>query len=166
MNCSLNTVIGLIVAAMAALAAAIGMAVIFFNLPGVIVAIALVGTVTFVLIPQINSGLQAYATCRGPSKSCNLSFALTINTLGQLAAILSIIAWVVAAILLAGALTLITSVVLAWLGVTVAAAAEILQVSGAVSCGVGILILAGVLTNALGYKSCRDAEGTSPPPPR
>ena len=156
MNCSLNSVIALISAAIAALAGAIALAIIFFNLPGLIIATILVGTVTFALIPQIKAGLQAYADCRGPSETCTMSLAL--NTLGQAAGIISIISFAAAIALLITALAFIVSVILSWLGLTLAAAAEILQIAGCVGCGAGILILLGVMTNALAYKACRDSQ--------
>ncbi|MEN8136235.1 MAG: hypothetical protein ABFS18_11975 [Thermodesulfobacteriota bacterium] len=162
MNCNLNTVSGLIAAAIAFLGAAIVLAYYWPSAYPLFGAAALVGVVTFVLIPSIMNALNEYAECRGPSSVCSISHS--INTLGQAASIISVVSFTVAAILQITALAFISSWFLALIGVAMEVAVAALVYSGMVACGATILILAGVLTNAFSYKSCMDNNSSTDVP--
>lgn len=157
MNCSLSTVVGLIFAAIALLAAAIVVANYWPTAVPLFVAAGLVAGVSFGLIPAIKNALTAYSTCRGPSEKCTI--AMSINTLGQAAGIISFIAFAIAAAMQVAALAFLFSWFLAWIGVAMESAVAVLVYSGIATCGIVILLLLGVLTNVYAYKSCMDQQG-------
>ncbi|MDH4161992.1 MAG: hypothetical protein OEW15_04800 [Nitrospirota bacterium] len=155
MNCKLDTVTALIAGATALLLAAIALAYYWPTAYPLFGAAALVAAVSFGMIPAIKNALIAYAECRGASDKCSISYA--INTLGQAASILSVVAFTVAALLQLTALAFISSWILALIGVAMEAAVAALVYSGIAACVATIGIFAGVLTNAYSYKSCMDA---------
>lgn len=157
MNCSLNTVAGLIATAIALLVAAIVISYLWVTAIPLFIAAALVASVAFYFIPAIRTALQDYAACRGPSDKCTISDLL--NTLGQAAAVLSLVSFTVAAIMQIAALSFIASWVLSWLGVSMEAAVAFLVTAGQYSCAIVALILLGVLTQAWAYKKCMDQQG-------
>jgi hypothetical protein len=159
MNCSLATAYALIATAITALGAAIALAAIFFNVPGLAVAIGLVLTVSLYLIPRIRDELTAYEQCRGPSTRC--SMASNINLLGQAAALISVIAWGAALVGYIACLVASASFFFAWLCGVLVPLAEVLKWSGIVANGAAIAILVGLVTNVANYKSCRDNEDSS-----
>jgi membrane protein YdbS with pleckstrin-like domain len=165
MPCSLQTAYNLIAVAIAMLAAAVAAALIFFNVPGLAVAVGLVLAVSGIpftdlgLIPQIRKAIQAYQDCRGPESRCTLNHS--IDLLGQAAAIVSVFSWLAALALQITALGFITSVFLSWLGVAPLAAGEALKwsgIAGAVACSI---ILVGLVTQLRAYEACRDAVSPS-----
>lgn len=158
MNCSLSGVYAYIALAIAALLGALALAALWTTALPLFGAAALVGLVAYVLIPKIKSELEAYVACRGPGK-CSISIA--INTLGQAAATLSVVSFLVAAALQLTALALIASWILSWLGVSMEAAVALLVKSGMFACAITVLILLGVLTNAIAFKNCRDEQSVS-----
>jgi hypothetical protein len=168
MQCNLAKVYVLIASAIAMLAAAIAAASIFFNVPGLIVAIALALAVSGIpgtnlgIIAQIRLGLLEYDQCRGPSERCRIG--PNIDLLGQAASLLSVVAWTIALVLQISALGFITSFFLSWLGVSLAAAGEALKWSGIVGAGAAAAVLIGLLTQVRNYEACRDAEGRGEPP--
>jgi len=157
MKCSLNTVVGLIFLAIGLLAAAIVIANYWPSAYPLFIAAGMVAIVSLALIPAIKNALMAYVTCRGASENCSIS--TTINTLGQLASIISFVAFAVAGAMQIAALAFLFSWFLAWIGVAMEVAVAALVYSGMVMCGVAILLLLGVLTNAYSYKSCMDRQG-------
>jgi hypothetical protein len=158
-NCSLATAYTLIAAAIVALGAAIALAAIFFNIPGLVVAIALVLTVSFYLIPSIRKELTTYEQCRGPSTRC--SMASNINLLGQAAMLISVLAWGAALVGYIACLAALLSWFLAWLCGILVPAAESLKWAGIFANGAAILILIGLRTNVANYEACRDEEDGS-----
>lgn len=156
MNCSLTNVLALIATAVAMLGLAIGMALLAGYVWPLFLAAALVAVVTLVVIPALKNALQAYADCRGPSQVCSMTSA--INSLGQAAAIVSAISFAVAGALQLTALAELASLVASWLGVATEVIVAALVLSGEIACGAAIVILLGVLTNALAYKSCMDKQ--------
>jgi hypothetical protein len=159
MKCSLNTIATLISSAIAALVAAIVLAYFWVTAIPLFAAAALVATVSVGLIPAIKNALLAYAACRGPSATCTMSF--TINYLSQAAAIISFVAFTVAAVLQITALAFLFSWFLSWLFPSTEAAVSVLVQSGLYGCAITAIILLGVLTNAWGYKSCMDKQDAS-----
>lgn len=158
MNCSLNTVAGLISAAIALLLAAIVISYFWVAAVPLFIAAGLVASVSFGLIPAIKNALVAYAQCRGSSDKCSIS--LGINNLGQAAATLSLISFLVAAVMEVAALAFLYSWFLAWLGVSIQVAVAFMVKSGQFSCAITILILLGVLSNAWSFKNCMDQQGS------
>jgi hypothetical protein len=156
MNCSLNTVAGLISAAIALLLGAIVLSYAWVAAAPLFIAAAMVATVSLYFIPHIKAALLAYAACRGPAGKCSLS--LGINNLGQAAAVLSLVSFLAAGLLEIAALALLASWILAFLGVTAQAAVAALVTAGQFSCAIVILVLLGVLTNAWSFKSCMDKQ--------
>ena len=156
MNCNLDKVNGLIAAAIAALVAAIALASFWVTALPLFAAAALVASVSFYFIPKIKDALNEYAACRGPSKACRINS--TVDTLGQVAATLSVIAFTAAAVLQIAALAFLYSWVLSWLGVTTMAAVALLVTAGKYSCAIAILLLIGVLSNAWAFKKCMDSQ--------
>ena len=156
MNCSLNTVAGLITAAIAALLAAIGLAYFWITALPLFAAAALVASVAFYFIPKIKQALLDYAACRGQSDKCRIS--LTINTLGQAAATLSAVSFAAAAVLQVAALAFLYSWLLSWLGVGMMVAVLFLVKAGIFSCAITALLLLGVLSNAWAFKKCMDEQ--------
>lgn len=156
MTCSLDTVAGLVAGAIALLAAAIGLAIYWATVLPLLGAAAIVGTVSFVFIPAIKKAVTDYATCRGPTATCSLS--PVINTLGQAGNVLSLIGFTAAAALQIAAIAFYASIILAWVGIPLSAAASGFTGAGIVGCGATILILAGMLTNAYSFKSCMDRQ--------
>lgn len=153
-NCSLNTVYAWIAAGIALLLSAITLAYLWVAAVPLFVAAGLVAAVSFGVIPALKSALQAYMQCRGPGK-CTISAA--INTLGQLAATLSLISFLAAAVMEVAALAFLYSWFLAWLGVSIQIAVAYMVQAGQYSCAIAILLFLGVLTNAIVYKSCMDS---------
>ena len=162
MNCSLSSVYTYISLAIASLVAALVLAALWVTALPLFVAAALVATVAYVLIPRIKSELQAYATCRGSGGKCSIS--LTINTLGQAAATLSAVSFLLAGALQVTALAFIATWILSGLGLTMQAAVGILVASGMYACAITVLILIGVLTNATAFKNCMDKQSTGAGP--
>jgi hypothetical protein len=161
MNCSLSTVNALIWGAIGALLAAMALAFFWVAALPLFAAAALVASVSFYFIPHIKQALLDYATCRGPGP-CTISTG--VNTLGQAAAMLSLVAFALAGAMEITALGFIFSWFLSWLGVAMQAAVLALVHAGLFSCAVVILILIGVLTNAYAYKDCMDKQGGSSGP--
>jgi hypothetical protein len=157
MNCSLNTLATLISIAIAMLLAAIVVSYLWVAAVPLFIAAGLVAGVSFGIIPAIKNALNDYTACRGPSDTCSIS--LGINTLGQVAATLSLISFLAAAVMEVAALAFLYSWFLAWLGVSIQVAVAYMVKSGQFSCAIAILILLGVLTNAWSYKSCMDQGG-------
>ena len=156
MNCSLKTVGALIAAAIAALVAAIVLANLWITALPLFGAAALVASVAFYFIPAIKKAILDYVACRGRSDKCRIS--LTIDTLGQAAAILSVVSFAVAGAMQVAALGFLFTYFLAWIGVGLMAAVAILVTTGLYSCAVTALILIGVLSNAWAYKKCMDSQ--------
>src|SRR5262245_39193818 len=156
MNCSLNTVAGLISSAIALLLAAIAISYFWVAAIPLFVAAGLVATVSFGLIPAIKNALIDYTQCRGPSDRCSMS--LGINTLGQAAATLSVISFAAAAVMEVAALAFLYSWFLAWLGVSIQVAVAVMVKAGQYSCAITILILLGVLASAWAFKNCMDQQ--------
>jgi len=123
-------------------------------------AAAMVGIVSFALIPAIKDALIAYAACRGPSSKCSISYS--INTLGQAASIISVVSFTIAGLLQVTALAFMASWILALIGVAMEPAVAALVYSGIAACGATILLFAGVLTDAYSYKSCMDQSSPKP----
>jgi hypothetical protein len=131
-----------------------------FSTGGVVVgfvAAALVATVSAYFIPEIVKALGDYADSRGPSDLCILT-TLGINTLGQAAAILGTVMFATAAALEITALVFLTSLILAWIGVTLEVAVASLVSAGIAACTTVIAILLGVLANAYNYRKCMDRQ--------
>ncbi len=158
MNCSLNTVAGLISAAIALLLAAIVISYFWVAALPLFIAAGFVASVSFGFIPAIKNALLAYAQCRGSSDTCSIS--LGINNLGQAAATLSLIAFLAAAVMEVAALAFLYSWFLAWLGVSIQVAVAFMVKSGQFSCAITVLILLGVLSNAWSFKNCMDQQGS------
>jgi hypothetical protein len=161
MQCNLQTAYTLIAVAIGMLAAAVAAASIFFNVPGLAVAVGLVLAVSGIpgtelgLIPQIRKAIRKYQDCRGPDSRCTLNHS--IDLLGQAASTVSVFAWLGALALQITALAFFTSVILSWLGVAPLAAGEALKwagIAGAVACSI---ILVGLVTQLRAYEACRDA---------
>jgi hypothetical protein len=161
MNCSLSNVVALIWSAIAALLGAMAAAYLWPTAAPLFVAAGLVATVSFVLIPAIKSAILDYAACRGGTKTCPL--ASGIDTLGQVAATISAVSFGVAGALQVTALVFLFSWFLSWLGVATEVAVVALVYSGIAACGIGVLLLLGVLSNVYGYKSCMDDQSPVAP---
>ena len=162
-NCSLTKAYALIVSAIAMLAAAIALAVIFFNIPGLIVAIALVLAVSGIpftdlgMVDQIRIALREYATCMGPSENCPI--APSIDLLGKVPMIIGIASWTMALVLQISGLGFLASWILAWVGLPLIAAGEALKIAGSLLVGAGAVMLIGLLTQVRTYEDCRKSEG-------
>lgn len=94
---------------------------------------------------------------RGPAGKCP-PISLSIDTLGQVAATLSVVAFAAAGALQLSALAFISSWILAFLGVALEVAVQYLVISGWASCWIAIAILIGVLTNTLSFAGCMDQQ--------
>ncbi|HET8888197.1 MAG TPA: hypothetical protein VFQ41_04780 [Candidatus Angelobacter sp.] len=160
MNCSLSTVYLWISLGIALLILAIGISYAWVAAIPLFIAAGIVATVAYYIIPKIKSALLDYATCRGTAGKCSIS--LSINTLGQAASTLSVVSFTLAGLMELGALALIYSWFLAWLGVSIQAAVATLVLAGQFACAITALILLGVLTNANSFKSCMDQQGAGP----
>lgn len=158
--CSLDTALGIIGVAAATLGVAIGVVAGFFNIPGLIVAIALLGTVAFGLISAIRDALRAYEICRGPSARCSINTVLSV--LGLAGLLFAIGCFTAALALQITALAFLTSWILAWLSIAPAAAAEALKAAGIASVALAIVMLVATAAAAVSYRACRDAETTGP----
>src|SRR6266550_3865764 len=90
------------------LALAIVGALIPFNVVGLCIAIASVLTVSIYLIPAMRDELKAYDACMGPSTKC--SMAPNIDLLGQVAAIVSAVAFIAALALEIPAIAAVASI--------------------------------------------------------
>lgn len=163
MGCSLDSVYRLISGAIAALLAAIALAYFWMTALPLFAAAALVTSVAFYFIPAIKKALLDYANCRGQSDQCRIS--LTIDTLGQAAAALSAVAFLVAATMQIAALAFLYSWFLSWLGVSMMVAVAYLVHAGIVSCAITALILLGVLSGAWSFKKCMDEQQPGGPGP-
>jgi hypothetical protein len=157
MNCDFDHVRNQIIWAIACLSVAIALAALWVSAWSLFPAAVLVGAVSYYFIPNIKQALLDYAACRGPSDKCDIK-VLGLDTLGQAAAVLSVVSFVAAGLLEITALALISSWILSWLGVTMQAAVAYLVKQGIVACVIVIGILLGVLTNAYGYKNCMDQQ--------
>jgi hypothetical protein len=156
MNCSTDHAVALIWSAIGALLAALALAALWQTALPLFGAAALVATVAYVLLPKIKQAIRDYVACRGPSQSCSAN--LTIDTLGQVAATISAVSFALAGALQIGVIASLVSGFLAWLGIGGAVAVATLVHSGMVACAIGVLLLAGVLTNLYAYKSCMDKQ--------
>lgn len=164
MNCSLNTVVALIWLAIGSLLSAMALAYFWIAAIPLFVAAALVAGVSFYFIPHIKNALNAYAACRGPAGKCQ-SISIAVNALGQAAATLSLISFVLAGGMEVAALGFIFSWFLGWLGLAMQVAVLLLVKAGIASCVIVVIILIGVLTNAYSYKSCMDQQDPGPESP-
>ena len=156
MKCSLNTVYALITVAWGLLGAAFAAAYFWPTAAPLFAAAAMVATVSYYLIPHIKSALLSYVACRGPSEKC--SPQLSINTLGQAAATLSVVSFLAAGLLQVTALAFISTWILAAIGIAMEPAVVALVYSGITSCVITIVILLGVLLNAWSYENCMDRQ--------
>jgi hypothetical protein len=89
--------------------------------------------------------------------------SLTIDTLGQAAATLSVVSFAVAAVMQVAALAFLYSWLLSWLGVSTMAAVLLLVTAGVVACAITALLLLGVLSNAWSYAKCMDEQQAGSP---
>lgn len=160
--CSLSTFYTMLGIAIGLLAVAIVAALIPYNVPGLIVAIAAVISVS-VLFSLMRSELAKYNACMGPSARCG-SINSQIDLLGQAASILSAVSFAAALALEIPAVAASTNWITGWLGTTLENLAYGLKVTGAVACGAAIAILIGLVTNVKAYEDCRSAERTPAPP--
>ena len=158
-DCSLNAVYAWIFGAIGALAAAMALAYFLLNIPALIAAIALVSAVAFYMIPQLRSALNAYATCRGPIRDCSIGQA--INTLGQAAAIVSVVAYVLALGFEIAAIAAFLSWFLGWLGGILTLTALGMVIAGNWASLATIFLLLGVLTDAIVFKNCCDSHSVN-----
>ncbi len=156
-KCSLTAVILWIVGAIAALGLAMALAYFLLHIPALIVAIALVTTVAFVMLPQLRSALNAYATCRGSISDCSINPA--INILGQIGVIGALVFYTLALGFEFAAIAAFLTVVLGWLGGILKLTAAGMVAAGNVTSGIAILLLLGVLTDAIVFKNCCDSHG-------
>jgi hypothetical protein len=161
MSCSLSKVGGLIAAAIAALVAAIGLAYLWMAALPLFAAAAIVASVAFYFIPEIKKAIFDYVACRGPSEKCRVN--LTMDTLGQAAATLSVVSFAVAAVMQVAALAFLYSWLLSWLGVSTMVAVQLLVNAGTIACAVTALLLLGVLSNAWSYARCMDQQQAGSP---
>jgi hypothetical protein len=163
MNCSLNNVMWLIAAAIALLLGAIALAVFWIAAGPLYVAAVFVAIVSFFLIPAIKNALLEYAACRGPSK-CTITNG--VNNLGKIGLYLSVGTFLLAAILETAALAFLYSWFLAWIGIGIQSAVITLVASGSTACAITVIILIGVISDAIGFRDCVDAEtgGSGAPP--
>jgi hypothetical protein len=159
-NCSLSKFYTMIASAIALLALAVVGALIPFNVVGLAISIASVLTVSIFLIPGMRAELRAFDTCMGPSTKC--SVGPNIDLLGQVASIVSAVAFIAALALEVAAIAAIATVIFAWIGLTLEAGAALLKYSGIVASGAAGLILVGLLTNVRNYEACRQSEKTPP----
>jgi hypothetical protein len=161
MSCSLSKVAGLISAAIVALGSAVALAYFWIAALPLFAAAALVASVAFYFIPAIKQALLDYVACRGPSDKCRVN--LTIDTLGQAAATLSVVSFAAAAAMQVAALAFLYSWFLSWLGVSLMAAVAFLVNAGMFSCGITALLLLGVLSNAWAFAKCMDDQQSDGP---
>jgi hypothetical protein len=154
-KCNIGNIIALIIGAIATLAAAIAAAHFWLGAVPLFIAAALVAVVSFYFIPAIKNALLACP------ESCKVSSL--INTLGQAAAILSVVAFLVAGAMQLTALAFIASWILSWLGVAMEAAVAALTYSGIATCFIVMLILFGLLTQVLANQKC--LQQPNPPQP-
>jgi hypothetical protein len=150
----------LIASAIALLALAVVGALIPFNVVGLAISIASVLTVSIFLIPAMRAELRAFDTCMGPSTNC--SVGPNIDLLGQVASIVSAVAFIAALALEISAIAAIATIFFAWIGLTLEAGAALLKYSGIVASATAGLILVGLLTNVRNYEACRRGEVTPP----
>ena len=160
--CSLSTFYTMLGIAIGLLVVAVIGAVIPYNVPGLIVAIAAVISVT-VLISLMRNELAAYNACMGPSARCG-SVNSVIDLLGQAAAILSVVSFAAALALEIPAVAALTNWFTAALGTTLGNIAYGLKMAGVAACVATGLILAGLATNVKTYEDCRNAERAPAPP--
>lgn len=159
-RCSLTGAYALVSAAIAMLGTASAAAAIFFNIPGLAVAIALVTTVSFVMIPKILAAIDSYDACKGPSEHCRLDRSIT--TLGQAAMLIAVAGWTLALGLQILALFEFGSIFLAWLGAISLGTSAVLQYGGVASNLAAAGVLVGFLTELAVYESCRNHETARP----
>jgi hypothetical protein len=167
MKCSLTAVLVLVLLAIACLLAAMGFAAYGYapsNFYFLFIAAGFVAVVSFVLISAIKNALSAYATCRGSSEKCSIASA--INNLGQLPYVISAVTFAIAgALQIAAVAALLIWIFGAAIAADIIAQAATLITAGIISCGAGIVLLVGVLTDAYGYQSCMDQQGAGSGPP-
>lgn len=118
------------------------------------IAATLVLFVSIALIPALKQAISDYATCRGPSRNCSVS--TTIATLGQAASMVSATSFFLAGVLQIPALGLLSNYITALVGETLEYVVRALTYSGIAGCVAGVIIMLGVLTEVLVYKSCMD----------
>jgi hypothetical protein len=163
-RCSLAGAYALVIAAIVMLGTASALAAIAFtNPPLLAAAIALVLTVSFVLIPQIKSAVQSYDRCMGPSEDCRID--TSDKTLGQAGELIAVAAWTVALALQIIGLFELGSIFLAWLGLATLGTSAFLQWGGVISNSAAAVVLVGFLTNLASYESCRNHESANAPAP-
>jgi hypothetical protein len=159
-TCSLATAYALLATAIGLLATAVAAAAIFFNIPGLAVAIAATATVSFVLVPRIRAEIEGYDRCMGPTDRCRLDY--TINALGQVAMLLSIGAWTIALGLQILAALHLASFFLAWLGTIELLSGEALKWSGIAANGAAAAALVGFTTNLVQWQRCHEEQHKRP----
>jgi hypothetical protein len=156
MNCSLTAVILWILGAAASLGLAMGLAY-SLNILALVGAIALVTTVAFLMLPQLRSALNAYATCRGSIADCSIIPA--INVLGQIGVIGALVFYTLALGFEFAAIAAFLTIILGWLGGILTLTAAGMVAAGNIASGLAILLLLlGVLTDALVFKNCCDSH--------
>lgn len=160
--CSLSNFYTMLGIAIGLLAVAIVGAIIPYNIPGLIVAIAAVVSVS-ILIGLMRNALAAWEACMGPSAACG-SVSPLINLLGQAASILSVVSFAAALAIEIPAVAALTNWFTAWLGTTLGAVAAGLKATGIAACVATIGILVGLATNVKGNEDCRTRERTTSPP--
>jgi hypothetical protein len=166
-RCSLDAVFIKIGLAIAAIAAAMAVVIGWLNVPGLIAGIVLLGTAAY-LLAAIQSGIRAYAKCRGPSSRCSLNTISNVFAVGGVA--FALVLFAVALALQFTALGFLFSWFLSWLHWAPAAAAEAAKNAALVSLSVAIASLVALVPALLSYRSCRDSEApadtaTQPIPP-
>jgi len=168
MECSLSKTYALITAAIGMIAAAIAAASIFFNVPGLAIAIGLVIAVSGIpatdvgMIPQIRASLKEYESCQGPSQRCRLN--PLVDLLGKAASLISAGAWIAALALQLAALGFLGSFFLSWLAPFSIAAGELLKWTGIASAAAAGAVLVGLMTQVRAYEACRSHERPEPSP--
>lgn len=87
-----------------------------------------------------------------------------MDTAGQVAAAISAIAFALAGALQIAAIAAFAVYFLAWIGVGLEVAVVYLVRTGMCACAIGVLLLLGVLSNVLAYKSCLDTQNPNTGP--
>ena len=159
--CSLSKFYTMLGIAIGLLVVAIIAALIPYNVPGLIVAIAAVISVS-VLISLMRGELAAYNACMGPSMRCGVNTA--IDVLGQAASVLSVVSFAAALALEIPAVAASTNWFTGWLGTTLESLAYGLKLTGVAGCVAALGVLIGLATNVKAYEDCRNAERAPAPP--
>ena len=156
MKCDFTRVVGVISLTIGILIAASIIAGVFHaTVVGLFAAAALVSLVSLVMIPLIKTTIMNYATCRGPSAACSVNPA--INTLGQVAELISVVTFLVAGLIQIPALAFLSDFITTLIGLALEVIVWILVISGIVACVTAVIVLSGILTQAYAYKSCMDS---------